>query len=392
MQNIIKFEDLENADLIVDAVYEGGTDVNVKGDPISKLLGCGNLGGFRYLGSTDPFELKYVVLYSSLLDPDWPDSLDNQTGIFTYFGDNKDPGNQLHRTRKKGNYILKECFNMLHNSKLDKIPPFFIFTKGTKGRDVVFRGVAVPGAKNLTSFDDLVAIWKIKGQERFQNYRAIFTILDIDKVTRNWIKDLQNGNIITHNTPKAFKEWVEKGIYRPLIAERTVEYRKKEEQLPTGYDEKFIEEIINYFKDGYAFEHCAVEIFKLMDSNVIECNLTRPWVDGGRDAVGKYRIGNANNYILVDFALEAKKYNLNNAVGVKEISRLISRLRNRQFGVIVTTSYVNMQAYKEIKEDGHPIIIICAKDIVDILKNKGITTIEDLQNWLNKNFKKEVVQ
>jgi hypothetical protein len=33
--------------------------------------------------------------------------------------------------------------------------------------------------------------------------------------------------------------------------------------------------------------------------------------------------------------------------GVREMSRLISRLRHRQFGVLVTTSYVDNQAYRE---------------------------------------------
>ena len=35
-------------------------------------------------------------------------------------------------------------------------------------------------------------------------------------------------------------------------------------------------------------------------------DLTRPWKDGGRDGLGKYRIGTATSDILVDFALEAK--------------------------------------------------------------------------------------
>lgn len=46
-----KFSDLRSADLIVDAVYEGGTHKNVRDDPINPLVGCGNQGGFRYLGS-----------------------------------------------------------------------------------------------------------------------------------------------------------------------------------------------------------------------------------------------------------------------------------------------------------------------------------------------------
>lgn len=90
--------------------------------------------------------------------------------------------------------------------------------------------------------------------------------------------------------------------------------------------------------------------------------------------------------LLIDFALEAKRYEIDIAVKVENTSRLISRLRFRQFGVLITTSYLHHQAYKELKEDGHPILVICAKDIVTILRRIGITTVDDVKKWLDKNF------
>ncbi|MEH7140852.1 hypothetical protein [Priestia megaterium] len=51
MDTYIKFEDLIHADLTVEAIYEGGPKDNVSADPISKLLKCENMGGFRILGS-----------------------------------------------------------------------------------------------------------------------------------------------------------------------------------------------------------------------------------------------------------------------------------------------------------------------------------------------------
>jgi hypothetical protein len=66
------------------------------------------------------------------------------------------------------------------------------------------------------------------------------------------------------------------------------------------------------------------------------------------------------------------------------MSRLISRLRHRQFGILVTTSYLDRQAYREIKEDGHPIIVVSAVDIVGILKKSGIATVRDLQAWVSE--------
>jgi hypothetical protein len=75
-------------------------------------------------------------------------------------------------------------------------------------------------------------------------------------------------------------------------------------------------------------------------------------------------------------------------LGVKETSRLISRLRYRQFGIFVTTSYVSLQAYKEIKEDGHPVLIISSGDIARLLVDNGYGTTEDVQQWLVARFPK----
>ena len=47
MGKVFKFKELEKADLIVDAIYEGGDKGNVSDDPISKLLKCGNQAGYR---------------------------------------------------------------------------------------------------------------------------------------------------------------------------------------------------------------------------------------------------------------------------------------------------------------------------------------------------------
>ena len=124
-----------------------------------------------------------------------------------------------------------------------------------------------------------------------------------------------------------------------------------------------------------------------MDEKFRNAELTRPVRDGGRDAVGKYMIGMEESNTMVDYALEAKCYSMNSAVGVKETSRLISRLKHRQFGLLVTTSYVHEQAYKEIVEDGHPIIVISGGDIINILKKKGYTTMDLVEKWIDSLYK-----
>jgi hypothetical protein len=385
-QLVFKFENLETADLVVDAIYEGGKSGNAGDDPLTKLLAVGNQGGFRQKGSID--RLIFCVLYSDLTNNDWPDELDYEMGQFIYFGDNRIPGQQLHDTSKKGNLILKNVFDDLHINRRLNIPPFFIFTKTeAKGRSVTFRGLAVPGSNQLSQTDDLVAIWKsIKGS-RFQNYRSVFTILNEPVIKRSWINSLYDNTIINCEAPENFKRWLETGKYVPLLSPSTVSYRNVKQQLPKNEVEiSYINNIKNYFskheEKEYAFEKCASALVQLMDSNIISCNNTRKWRDGGRDALGVYRIGISYSYTDVEFALEAKCYDLKNGCGVKETSRLISRLRHRQFGIFVTTSYVSLDAYKEILEDKHPVLILSATDIYQILMTKGINTAEKLNQWL----------
>src|SRR5437588_444085 len=132
-------------------------------------------------------------------------------------------------------------------------------------------------------------------------------------------------------------------------------------------DLAIIREVHQFFGERpHDFEKCAAALARLMQPDIAELDLTRPSRDGGRDAIGKLRLGHGIASILVDFALEAKCYALDNSVGVREMSRLISRLRHRQSGILVTTSYVDLQAYREIKEDQHPIIVISARDIAGL--------------------------
>ncbi len=78
--------------------------------------------------------------------------------------------------------------------------------------------------------------------------------------------------------------------------------------------------------------------------------------------------------------MEAKCYAENHSVGVKEMSRLILRIRHRQFGVLVTTSFVHEQVYGEVLEDGHPILIVSATDIARVLRINGIT-LTQIDEW-----------
>jgi hypothetical protein len=97
LPRVVSHSDCSSPDLIIDAVYEGGQTKDTGSDAISKVMpGSGNRGGFRAAGTGD--DKKFVVLYTSGEDGDWPDDLDLNTGQFVYFGDNKTPGHELHDT------------------------------------------------------------------------------------------------------------------------------------------------------------------------------------------------------------------------------------------------------------------------------------------------------
>jgi hypothetical protein len=115
----------------------------------------------------------------------------------------------------------------------------------------------------------------------------------------------------------------------------------------------------------------------------MEYELTRRYRDGGRDAVGYLSLGPLTDPIKVSFALEAKCYSFTNRVGVKETSRLISRIKQREFGVLVTTSAVDTQAYQEIRQDGHPTVVISGQDIADVLIKCGINTKKACLEWIS---------
>jgi hypothetical protein len=143
----------------------------------------------------------------------------------------------------------------------------------------------------------------------------------------------------------------------------------------------------HFQQDAFAFERFAADVWKRANPQVDKMDVTRPWRDGGRDAVGEYLIGPKSDPVAVEFALEAKCYAPGQvSVGVKATSRLISRLRHRQFGVLVTTSHVDRQAYAEVREDGHPVVIIAGGDLVSMLKKQGLETQPVLRSYLQTNY------
>ena len=179
-------KNLGNVDLIVDEVYGGSRNGNASDDPLAYLLGVDNGAGFRHLGRRPGVDtLKLLVLKTSFSDVNWPDTLDKERGLFLYYGDNRKP-RELHDTPRQGNLILRNLFDEAHNTTSSPhFPPILLFGNTGIFRDVRFLGLAVPGAEGMGTDDDLVAVWRTSTAGiRFQNYKAMFTVLDVFAVTK----------------------------------------------------------------------------------------------------------------------------------------------------------------------------------------------------------------
>ena len=387
----IPFSELRAADLFIDALYQSDRTQpkgSLASEPLSKLMGVGNLGGFRPKAGSNG--IMAVVLTSTRSEPEWPDSLDVYTGTYTYFGDNRSPGVEMHQTKQRGNQILRDAFALAQGTEDERAqcPLFLIFETGAEARDFIFRGLAVPGSEFKEPGEDLVAVWRTSAGERFQNYRATFTVLREGFISGGWLRDsFAKGEFLFDDSraPRTLKNWVESGTLTPLAAERTA-VRSIDEQTPANKTHKALLSAIRArcSDDPWLFERVAAEIWKMNCPVPVEYELTRRFRDGGRDATGWMLLGPASDHIKVSFALEAKHYAEGNSVGVRETSRLISRIKQREFGVFVTTSAVGKQAYTEIRDDGHPIVVISGRDICEILAQNGITTPGSCDEWLHR--------
>jgi hypothetical protein len=353
--------------------------------------GINNTSGFRAKSkagqSTDIENCAFCLLVTTFGEAEWPDSLNYETGLFTYFGD-KRTGGDLHDTTVGGNRFLRSAFNKLHTGNREEIAPILVFEnyKGSDGMYMRFLGLAAPGAQGVSAFEDLVAVWRVKDRNRFQNYRALFTILREDLVQKAWLEDMVNGvsPSVSSHCPSAWHKWVNSGLYDELSCERKLEPRSKEQQLPqTPKERETLARVTRSFTDR-EFEFAAVEIVQLMDPRFSEFTVTRRVRDGGRDATGWYRVGHENHQIQLSAILEAKLWREESDVGVKPMSRLISRIKYRDIGVFVTTSCFNKQVQQELVDDNHPVILISGGDIARVLIANELDVADKFAAWAER--------
>lgn len=375
----------------MDREYAGGATGTINDEPLARMFPVGNQGGFRVNGSIGRGTVRLVVLYSTGVDPDWPDTLDPETGDFTYYGDNKTPGSPLHVTKRKGNLLLRDIFEWSRASPEDRrrVPPILLFEKsGTTGRTVRFRGLLAPGSARLKAEEELVALWRTTRRHRFQNYRSHFTVLDATDVPRAWIDEVLAGDPLGPHCPPVWRRWVQGRFYDALVAPRTVTIRTKDQQYPDAKHADLLDAVYEHFiPRPVDFEQFAADLWLRSDHHVEAVDVTRPSRDGGRDAVGTYLVGPASDPVRITFALEAKCLRPGGSgVGVRMVSRLISRIKHRDFGVFVTTAHVGAQPYQEVREDGHPVVFLTGSDIVDHLRDRGLHTADEVREYLAEKY------
>ena len=218
----IDFKDARGSDLVVGNVYGGGDNGNFSDDPIRNLFPkLGNQSGFRKKlcenanGKTIPGEWAYIALQATGDMSDWPDELDPETGILTYYGDQPDLSKDIYDTKQKGNVLLKDVFDWLHTGQYSRIPPFFIFKNADEeSRDVQFIGLAVPGNPSIPFGEDLQRV-KDKDGDDLNNYVAKFTVLDTSDspITFKWLQQRitdRDGSLGI--APSAWRSFIENGL------------------------------------------------------------------------------------------------------------------------------------------------------------------------------------
>lgn len=352
--------------------------------------GIQNGGGFRfkskYGNDTSIENAAFVLLVTDFSQHEWPDKLELDSGIFTYYGDNREVGDLL---SKQGNRLLNSVFDKVHTFNRGAVPPFLIFQKlkKTDGSYMKFLGLAAPGGEGFSASEDLVAVWGAENLVRFPNYRGIFSVLKEDVVDLRWLDQLCEGIPPAESdfAPTSWRTWVVNNKYNILQCEVKKRPRTKSEQIPLFAEDV---DILTKLKDlsDREFEYAAKEILQMLDNNLFNLSVTRRVKDGGYDIFGSYMIGSPPFNYNLEIVAEAKKWD-KNSIRVTPIARLISRLKHKDVGFFLTTSYFDKQVQEELIEDKHAIILLAGVDLINILKDKQIAgkgKDKEFASWLNK--------
>jgi len=121
-------------------------------------------------------------------------------------------------------------------------------------------------------------VWKTSGGRRFQNYRSIFTILDLAVIERTRLRSFIAGQAAwSSDAPEVWNQWVQTGKCRPLTSVPTTVIRTVAEQMPDTENKiAILRAVYQHFKDSpHQSEAFAARVFQMHDRRVIIDQITR---------------------------------------------------------------------------------------------------------------------
>lgn len=205
----IPFSGLASADLTVGQIYRGGSQPNVGADPLHRLTGVGNSGGFRKRTLKRGGRVVFCVLFTTGKVSEWPDHW-QADGNYVYFGDQRTAGKDLLDTPRKGNRLFADVERLMEQGERGRsqVPPFLLFKKSGSGRDVEFEGLLVPARTDKW----LSVEHRESADGTISNYRATLMPLRVDNVSRLWLTDVGRGVSSGSSAPKGWLRWVKTGM------------------------------------------------------------------------------------------------------------------------------------------------------------------------------------
>lgn len=125
------------------------------------------------------------------------------------------------------------------------------------------------------------------------------------------------------------------------------------------------QKLYDYFHDGYAFEAFLKEY--LIKIGLDEVSITPKTRDGGFDlkAIRK-GLGDFSNIDITRYYIQAKRYKLDNKIGVKVIRELKGTIPFGEKGMLITTSDFTQDAIIEASNDpSKPVILINGRTLIE---------------------------
>ena len=380
---------------IKDKLYEVGKeyrDTGASGDPKDEFLRWINMPGsgmrnspgirpFKYTGASwtnDPSTHAFIILITShgghSSHNPWEDQIDLRRGIVKYWGDAK-----FHQRKGiddfVGNRALRQAFDLVQNQNFKQVPPILHFQKERTGF-VRFTGIC--------TLQDLSISWFEDQGVPVQNYHATLRIIDEPEISTSWLIDRRYAGSKEEALENAPSQW------RRYATDRTVRYlrtwlpkiRRPSDRRPEpgSREETIIEQLMTL--DPFGFERVVVALlFRASTGLIHEIERTQNVKDTGFDFFGTFILPEPF-YYEIRFRGEVKRHR--NAIGPKDVSRLVARLERAEYGIFVTTSVFSKQTQEEVYERDYPIHLIDGLQLVDIFVKAGLVSGKQInKDWLD---------